>query len=593
MNKLHCYTRVSTTEQKKKGTSLEEQIEVGKKVSKKLGLKFVLVNEGDKSSTTDYREELENLKYEISLGKVKNIWVLESSRLFRDSRDSMNFRVQCLDEYDVNLYQGNERNVNLVQVETSEEKLMYSMFSEFHQYMNEVNRERSVRGKTYKLKRDKDKGVFLGQTILFGYENVDKTWKVHKEDSKIVKMIFKMYDEGQSIKDIKNELDLLGIKTRRTKTGLWNLETLRKMLMNKSYIGLHKIVLKSKRERDVINRMKKNKRTKTEILESTKKFIKDRETINVVVPKIISVSQFNRVNRRLDFKSVKKFNSRKHETLLTELMSCECGLNISSKVKNYTNKKGFKEESKLYFCSSKNYSWKTGVKSRCENKRSLDMTKTDETIVSLVKDVVSNSSVLKEKFKSKVLGRKNKMKKEIEQERQIIEDKIRRIQIQIENIEEQIVELIVRDVSKKEKSLFEKINKRFEEELELKHKTIKQCEEQLHDLDTESSWIDWIEEHGKDLDIQTKDFKSQRDFLEKTIDSIVVKSVYGKDRNKKTVQIGHKFDINFKLKLVNDSIEYLDETNKSKGYNVIEGNNVLKTSNLDVGTTMGRKKKVD
>ena len=30
---------------------------------------------------------------------------------------------------------------------------------------------------------------------------------------------------------------------------------------------------------------------------------------------------------------------------------------------------------------------------------------------------------------------------------------------------------------------------------------------------------------------------------------------------------------------------------KSKGYNVVEGRNVLKTRNLDVGTTKGRKKK--
>ena len=52
MNKLHCYTRVSTTRQKRDGTSLEQQKVEGEKVSKKLGLKFVLVNEGSRSSTT-------------------------------------------------------------------------------------------------------------------------------------------------------------------------------------------------------------------------------------------------------------------------------------------------------------------------------------------------------------------------------------------------------------------------------------------------------------------------------------------------------------------------------------------------------------
>ena len=37
---LHCYTRVSTTEQKKSGSSLKSQKEIGQRISKKLNLKF-------------------------------------------------------------------------------------------------------------------------------------------------------------------------------------------------------------------------------------------------------------------------------------------------------------------------------------------------------------------------------------------------------------------------------------------------------------------------------------------------------------------------------------------------------------------------
>ena len=42
----------------------------------------------------DYRDKLENLKDDIRNGKVKNIWCLERSRMFRDSYESMEFRVQ-------------------------------------------------------------------------------------------------------------------------------------------------------------------------------------------------------------------------------------------------------------------------------------------------------------------------------------------------------------------------------------------------------------------------------------------------------------------------------------------------------------------
>ena len=63
----------------------------------------------------------------------------------------------------------------------------------------------------------------------------------------------------------------------------------------------------------------------------------------------------------------------------------------------------------------------------------------------------------------------------------------------------------------------------------------------------------------------------------------------GKDRNKKTVQIGHKFDINFKLNLVDDYIKYKDEKKKSKVIMLLR-EKCSQTRNLDVGTTKGQKK---
>ena len=80
---LDCYRRVSTTVQKTEGNSLQTQFELGQKVSKKLGLKFRDRNEGSSSSTIGHREVLEELKDDIVSGKVKNIWIQDSSRLFR------------------------------------------------------------------------------------------------------------------------------------------------------------------------------------------------------------------------------------------------------------------------------------------------------------------------------------------------------------------------------------------------------------------------------------------------------------------------------------------------------------------------------
>ena len=43
------------------------------------------------------------------------------------------------------------------------------------------------------------------------------------------------------------------------------------------------------------------------------------------------------------------------------------------------------------------------------------------------------------------------------------------------------------------------------------------------------------------------------------------------------VQVGHSFDVKFKLKIVNDKLIWNDEGDKSKGYNVKDGKNLYKT----------------
>lgn len=590
MNELHCYRRVSSTVQKTDGNSLNVQLDMGKRVSKKLNMKFVDRNEGVKSSTTEYREVFEQIKDDIKQGKVKHLFVQDRSRMFRDTLESMDFRVKYLEEHSISLYEGESGRSIDFDDSTDTEKMIYDITTRIHENQNRTNTERFQRGKIFKLKRDKDKGVFLGQTILYGYENVEKRWKIHKDDKKIVHLIFDMYEKGSTIKEIKDTLDKKGVKSRRTKTRLWNIETLRKMLSNKSYTGIHHVELKSSKERRIRREMKKKGNSHFEIEQECQKYLKDREHYNIKVPNLITVSQFNRVQKLLKKNRLYQDNHKKHITLLGDYLVCECSKIFGSRVKNYTNKQGFKENTKYYYCVSKNYSWKEGTKSKCVNTRNLDMDKTDEQVISIIKDVVSNSSLLKEKLKTKVLGHKNIKDKELEEQRNKIERKIQRLQTEIENIEENVVELVVSSgITKRDQNLVQKINDRYNTELDLRHDEIKISENELDSLDQEESWMNWLDKYGEKLELDTKDTKSQRQFLEQMIHSIVVKSEFDKNRDNKTKQIGHSFDINFKMKLVNDSIKYIDENKKSKGYDLIEGNNLLTTDLLDVTTSRSRK----
>ena len=51
----------------------------------------------------------------------------------------------------------------------------------------------------------------------------------------------------------------------------------------------------------------------------------------------------------------------------------------------------------------------------------------------------------------------------------------------------------------------------------------------------------------------------------------------GLDRNEKEVQEGHSFNIKFKMKIVNDKMDYIDVSDKKRGYNLKDGRNVYKT----------------
>ena len=62
------------------------------------------------------------------------------------------------------------------------------------------------------------------------------------------------------------------------------------------------------------------------------------------------------------------------------------------------------------------------------------------------------------------------------------------------------------------------------------------------------------------------------------IDTIVVSPTFAFNRDEVEKQVGHKIVVHFKQPIVDDSIVYEDDKNKSKGYNVIKG-----SKELDVG----------
>ena len=396
---LDCYIRVSTTQQKTDGHSLEVQEHLGLSIAGKLGLTLRLRNEGSQSSTIGYRDVLEDLKEDISKGRVKNIWTQDRSRMFRDQIEGLMFRRDYLEKYKVTLYEG--EIPTKVDFSNIQDKMVYDLITRLQQYDNELRTEKFQRGKLHRLKlHSTDKPVYLGGTPLFGYTNKDKLWVIDRPAAKWVKVIFSSYEKGMTTKQIKDHLDKEGVPPARTKSGLWNLGTLQKMLRNQSYTGLHTVHIK-----------------------------KLEQTFTYKVPKIIPVGQFNRVQRVLTKNLKNHSNNKQHFSLLEDLLVCDCGSHIGSHQKNTTSSLGYAVNTRKYYCVSKNYDWRDGKGRDCANKMSLQMDRTNEYVLDRVKEVVGNSNTLKDKFKTDVLDDIFGKRKDLKETEKRLERKTERLQL--------------------------------------------------------------------------------------------------------------------------------------------------------------------
>ena len=99
-------------------------------------------------------------------------------------------------------------------------------------------------------------------------------------------------------------------------------------------------------------------------------------------------------------------------------------------------------------------------------------------------------------------------------------------------------------------------------------------------FDIRKDWVDWITKYGDDISKKFDD--ASTDFLNGMIDTIKVTPTFAFNRDEIEKQVGHKLVVNFKQAIVDDTIVYDDEKNKSKGYNVIKGKKMLNVGTLNL-----------
>ena len=222
------YARYSSNSQRE--ASIEEQIKVCKEFAERNN--HTVVKEycdNALTGTNDNRPSLQRLIKDCSMGFFDMVIVYSIDRFGRNLKQSLN-NIEKLEK---------DNNIPLVSAtETFTDgpsgKFFRNIMMSYAQYYSEELAEKITRGMDYNGERC----LCTGGNIALGFKvNKDKQFEVDPNTAPIVKMIFEMYANGNTVSEIIKHLNSLGYKTSKNK--LFNNNSLHTILKNKRYIGVY------------------------------------------------------------------------------------------------------------------------------------------------------------------------------------------------------------------------------------------------------------------------------------------------------------------------------------------------------------------
>jgi len=223
------YARVSTEEQAKHGYSLDEQIQACHARAIELGATEVLVfrDEAISGATLD-RPELNKLRDLIAQGEINLLVMRDPDRFSR----KLSYQLILTEEFEKAGVQ--LEFLDFTWQDTPEGRMFYSIKGAISEYEREKISERMTRGRLQKAKQ----GLIPMNFSLYGYDYSPETGivSINEREAEVVRYIFDRFLSYESPAAITNELNRLGIPTKKN-TGFWFRQTVRQLLMNRAYMG--------------------------------------------------------------------------------------------------------------------------------------------------------------------------------------------------------------------------------------------------------------------------------------------------------------------------------------------------------------------
>lgn len=366
------YTRYSSSSQDEQ--TIEVQLKACREYAEKNGYNVIeeYIDEA-KSGRTDKRPAFQKMIKDSENKQFKYVIVYKLDRFAR------NLYLSVISEKELT-------SKGIITLSTCEPysddangKLMRQMNYILAEYYSNDYAQRIKKG----LENSASKYLSTGGQISLGYKVVDKKFTIDETKAFIVKKIFEMYAEGDTMFEIIRYLNSQGLKT--AKNSAFNKNSIHRILVNKRYIGIYTF--------------------------------KDSEAPNKI-PRIISDELFNKVQDMM--KKNKKAPARaraKAEYLLTTKLFCgKCkemmtGMSGTSRNGNLHNYYACKNV-RIKFCDKKNIQKEYIEDLVVEEARKI---LTDENVSKIANDVVMLYEQTKENFNLNRLSRAlkdNKKKKD-------------------------------------------------------------------------------------------------------------------------------------------------------------------------------------
>lgn len=340
------YTRVSTEEQARRGTSIDVQVETLKNHCRSHNYRIYkeYCDKGFSGSNSN-RPKLQELLKDAHDKKFDIVVVTKTDRLSRNIRDIVRIVLDYFEKLNIGFKAIDEP----FETTTKTGRLFFTLLAGFADFERETIRDRTLSGRQRRAREGKNPGFGLA----VGYKIKDGKIIIDEYYGPVIKEIYKLFLEGNTFFKIASILNKRGIKAQ--KSNKWRDVTINKILKNIRYTGIAKMILGGVSY-----------------------------NIDNLIPQIIDKNTFeNALNRRSLPKKLAPTTKPKHLLSGKDLMICRfCGSGLVHVNKQYKNKRD-----KVYYSTSYYHDNNRTFGIECGKLKSIRTERVEPLVISIVREL--------------------------------------------------------------------------------------------------------------------------------------------------------------------------------------------------------------